>query len=197
MGALESAELDPDALREAVIRAREAEQASGTEHEVEVTGKRAIADVAQAAGKSPSALRDLPPSSHEVTKPQPPASRSSERSADRPLADEAGKKRNGSSVRVQVNERGRLAVGQTPLQGTLTDISMTGAFLASERTLAPGSEVTLRFSLPIGEDGTVEQVEVRAEVRHRGRGQSGIGLRFLRMPGEAMRTLERFLAEHA
>lgn len=107
-----------------------------------------------------------------------------------------GEDRKSSPVRVQVNERGRVAGADKPLEGTLTDISLTGAFLASNRTLSPGSEVTLRFALPIGEDGGMEKVEARAEVRHRGRDNSGVGLRFLRMPADAMATIQRFLDEN-
>lgn len=107
-----------------------------------------------------------------------------------------GEDRKSSPVRVQVNERGRVAGSDKPLEGNLTDISLTGAFLASNRTLAPGSEVTLRFSLPLGEDGELKKVEARAEVRHRGRDNDGVGLRFLRMPADAMATIQRFLDEN-
>ncbi len=146
--AFESAELDLEALQEAVARANAAKAA--------VEASNAVA-------------------------PAQPARR-------------ASAKRRASAVRVHVNEQGRLAAGQT-IAGTLTDISVSGAFLASERTLKPGTEVTLRFSLPLDE-GRSGAVEVRAEVRHRGRNQSGVGLRFLRMPSDGMRVIEAYLAEH-
>ncbi len=188
MGALESAELDAEALRVAVMRARAAERANGQSGH-EVTGSRSLAEIAAAAGRDANALLEPPQT-------QPSADRSQEASDEGATVRRKSQTRKSSAVRVQVNERGRLAVGDKPLLGTLTDISLSGAFLASSRTLKPGSEVTLRFSLPVGEKGRMAPVEVRAEVRHRGRDQSGLGLRFLRMPADAMATIRRFLEEN-
>lgn|GEM_PF-1778774 len=105
----------------------------------------------------------------------------------------------GRSQRADVHAKGA-AHGKRAVYGTLTNLSATGAFLRAVRTLAVGDEVSLSFVLPLASAGVVSdvRVEVRAEVRHRGRGMdNGVGVQFIRLSRDAVEAIDAYVAQSA
>ena len=94
-------------------------------------------------------------------------------------------------------EIGIVGVGRT-YAGVTRDLSLGGAFIATELDLPAGSSVELRLHLP-GSEGPLRCL---GEVRwSRGPGENsgasaGIGLRFVLLEADARRVLGAFLAEH-
>ncbi len=108
-------------------------------------------------------------------------------------------------VRVPVLETGR-ADGKGPLFGRVRDLSRSGLFLETERLLAPGTQVTVRFELPFRTaDGDARAVvEALGEVRRRRRAPAegsaeadpctqGVGVRFLRLSREDELVVQAFV----
>ncbi len=96
------------------------------------------------------------------------------------------------STRVEIRVKGT-AHGERPVYGTLTNLSRTGAFLQSANSLQNGTELNLTFVLPHPGHEPVN-VEVRGEVKHRGRGlENGVGVRFFRLSHDGALAIDRFL----
>jgi hypothetical protein len=68
-------------------------------------------------------------------------------------------------------------VGDYSLTSRVEDFSVSGAFIASHKTMVPGSRLDLHFSLPEG------QIKIQAIVRNVREGL-GMGVEFVSMPGK-------------
>jgi len=80
--------------------------------------------------------------------------------------------------------------GQQGATSRVEDFSMSGAFIASQETVALGSRLELHFSLPEG------QIQIQAIVRNVREGQ-GMGVEFMSMRGKdldlILATVKRLL----
>ena len=82
-----------------------------------------------------------------------------------------------------------LLLGEDLVPGRIRDLSMTGAFLVTGRSLSPGERGVLRFT------ASGRPVSLSAEVVRRGRGMTepeGVGLRFVELAPEVGAFLGRF-----
>jgi len=68
-------------------------------------------------------------------------------------------------------------VGDYSITSRVEDLSVSGAFIASHETMAPGSRLDLHFSLPEG------QIKIQAVVRNVREGR-GMGVEFVSMQGK-------------
>ncbi len=103
------------------------------------------------------------------------------------------------SARVPVRAAG-VAFGAAGATGEVRDLSRSGLFLATDRALAPGAMVDLRIELPFraGRGERVAVVEALGEVCRRSAGAAGaagVGIRFVRLPHEAERIVEWYVAQ--
>lgn len=96
-------------------------------------------------------------------------------------------------ARTPASVRATLSAGRTRENVQLSDLSFAGAGFVGQNVRAQvGSEVTLRFELPV--DGMFVPVEVRGEVRHQKRiGKASFGVRFLRLSYEAQKAINSYL----
>jgi hypothetical protein len=89
----------------------------------------------------------------------------------------------------------RVGSGETPkFQASLAseNLSVSGAFLHSTFFLPLGTEMEVRFVLPVGEEVTARADVVREERPDgAGRGRSGMGIRFLEFQGQSEVALAR------
>jgi hypothetical protein len=119
------------------------------------------------------------------TTPRPPAS-SSSLVKSRP-------------TRVPVRAAGA-AFGAAGATGEVKDLSRSGLFLSTDRALPPGAMVDLRIELPfrVGRGERVAVIEALGEVCRRSdgaAGAAGVGIRFVRLPHEAERIVEWYVAQ--
>lgn len=96
-------------------------------------------------------------------------------------------------MRSPASVRATLSSGRSREVVHLSDLSFAGAgFVGPSVSAKVGSEVTLRFELPV--DGMYVRVEVRGEVRHQKRmGKPSFGVRFLRLSYEAQKAITSYL----
>lgn len=102
-------------------------------------------------------------------------------------------------TRVPVRAAGA-AFGASGATGEVKDLSRSGLFLSTDRALTPGAMVELRIELPfrVGRGERVAVVEALGEVCRRAggeAGEAGVGIRFVRLPHEAERIVEWYVAQ--
>ena len=101
-------------------------------------------------------------------------------------------------IRYPVNLRFIFSVGNEVRQAFSRDLSLTGAFLNTDKVVSPGSALNLRFRLP-GED---EAIECRGIVRNnqvigrRGAPSRGFGVEFQEIGRSELQRLEAFIEKH-
>lgn len=103
------------------------------------------------------------------------------------------------SMRVEINTTG-LTTSRRVFRATVRDLSQSGLFLESLRVPRHGDEVRINFSMPDssddGDGGKV--VEVLGEVRRRQLiGNTGVGIRFLRLTHEDEQSIRELIAWRA
>jgi uncharacterized protein (TIGR02266 family) len=97
--------------------------------------------------------------------------------------------------RVELAEPVCISVGSFEAWGTVRNLSRGGLFIESDDTLAPCTEVDLRFELPESE-ATVEPTAQVIWRRESAAEPRGMGLRFLEVDGGTARRLADYVFEH-
>ena len=94
--------------------------------------------------------------------------------------------------RVRLETAVDLRGGGSRWTGTIRNLSRHGAYVESGRTVAPGTELQIRFGLPEWSDAFASKSQVRW-VRWELEAPAGMGLRFLSFNRSSARALECYL----
>jgi c-di-GMP-binding flagellar brake protein YcgR len=81
--------------------------------------------------------------------------------------------------------------GAEPCDGRTEDISLGGVLVLLDSALDLGSQLRLRFSLPIS--GKVVDVAAVSKWERDHRGRRAVGLEFVNLPAEAGEAIQRYV----